>query len=195
MPKGYFNHALATIEQWVKRSGDTMKGALTILGAGANVVRLEVHGRIRSGSPGQTDGGMWCNNATTLFVGDVTNGAVGFWNNGNWWLQVFSGWVTIPGGLRTSTGRAVGSTTLLATDYYIASSGPTTITLPPATNAGQRLIIQKANGGASPTFDVTIVRQGANVIGWAGATSITLTVQDQAVELMADGSNRWYRLK
>jgi Pectate lyase superfamily protein len=68
----------------------------------------------------------------------------------------------------------------------VGGAGGITITLPPATNKGQRLMIKKSDAGAGA---VTISRAGADTI--QGANTIALAAQWASRVLVADGVSTW----
>lgn len=109
----------------------------------------------------------------------ITNGSMQVANN----IQskgVYVG-VTAVGGNYTAT----------STDYTIlanASGGNVTVTLPPATNKGQLLVVTKADG--APTT-VTVAPAGTDAaISASGLT--TTTTQGSSITLVADGTSTWF---
>jgi hypothetical protein len=60
---------------------------LTVIGGGGGSIDFRVNGRIQTGD-GSNYGGMWCNGATTQFMGQIDAARLGMWNNGAWRLAV-----------------------------------------------------------------------------------------------------------
>lgn len=74
-------------------------------------------------------------------------------------------------------------TNILAT----GGAGGITVTLPSANLAGQIVRVWKVDGAAGA---VTVSRTGSDTI--QGATTFTLSIQYNSIELLSDGSGTWY---
>ena len=86
------------------------------------------------------------------------------------------------------------ATTIVNGDEVIsvdAAGGAFALTLPfAASRRGRELYIVKANN----VNNVTVTAQGADVIGFAGAATVILTLVDTVLHLVSDGVSRWIRL-
>ena len=91
----------------------------------------------------------------------------------------------------------LGRTVSTASNYVFASNdtnilgtggaGGISVTLPAATLSGQVVRIWKTDAAAGA---VTVTRAGSDTI--EGATTFSLSVQYDSVELLSDGSGTWY---
>lgn len=96
----------------------------------------------------------------------------------------FSGGIQYPSAAKTA------DYTMLESDHIIlvdSTSGARTITLPPATLAGQIVRIKRTDASANNS---TVSRAGSDTI--EGANTVTLAAQYDSVTLIADGTATWY---
>ena len=84
------------------------------------------------------------------------------------------------------------NTTATAADRVIAvTAGGKTITLTTAASVRSGFVLTvKDSGGNSGTSAITIARAGSDTID--GATSISLNAAHASVDLISDGSSKWY---
>ena len=84
--------------------------------------------------------------------------------------------------------------TIEQNDVFIIDStaGNVTVTLPKARAArGRQLIVYKRVAANT----VTVQRTAADVIGYAGGTSVNLAAQDAKLQLISDGETCWLRIQ
>jgi hypothetical protein len=88
---------------------------------------------------------------------------------------------------------AAGTFTISDTDGYafigVGTAAPRTITLPVAANNVGRVLVIKDNSGSAGTNNITIARQGSDVID--GATSLTINTSRGIARLVSLGSGAW----
>ena len=72
---------------------------------------------------------------------------------------------------------------------YTSITASRIVTLPAATNAGQRIVIVDGSGSCSATNTIVITRAGSDTIN--GATTYTLSTAYGSVTLLANGTTNW----
>lgn len=153
------------------------KSALQINAATSNVILGNSTGTLTSGAtdPAITDSSAKI--ATTAWVqGKVRHLVVGAIADGSFPLTI-------------TASSGIPSYDVVITQQ---TAGSRAITLPAASsmNAGGVIIIKDGSAAGAGTYNMTINRAGADTID--GLTSFVMTTNAQSINLMSDGSSKWY---
>jgi hypothetical protein len=96
----------------------------------------------------------------------------------------------VAGGLSVKVATKTSAYTMTGSDYMVlanAASSAFTITLPPASNAGQMVVIIKTDSSAN-----TVTVSGAGTDTIQGATTQALSTQYKKLNLISGGTGVWY---
>jgi hypothetical protein len=98
----------------------------------------------------------------------------------------------VAGGLSVNVVTKTSAYTMTGSDYTVlanAASGPFTVTLPSASNRGQKVMVIKTDSSANA---VTVGSANSDAINTV--PSITLTAEFAEINLIADGIHTWYQI-